>query len=366
MHLFLNNSTSASETPAGQTGPEEGSSAASASASAPQGPSSASGGPETPPQDFARARVDIRHLQMSGLPFAEEPMVRGLPCAVVVTAGCALPSTLVPACQVGIAKHLCGVATDLALRALRTRCEPCTPATTANPGAEKPAHVDAMNVEDPAPHEGTKETVDGHADAAAVGDAEGKEAGDMFPGRGWKAGELGVRGVAVATCCHHCCDWKDFTGKGFFLYTLGLGEADFNRMKRWSGWACSPSKEPHRPAEDHANAANTSHDETLRTAQGPAPTRGTGGADGADDAVPDENDDEHQAPAGDVGSARDFVLCGDPERRCALGRMCKRLIDLGRLRYLQDLGMEAELIHYCPSQLSPENGLLLAWLGAGC
>ena len=45
-----------------------------------------------------------------------------------------------------------------------------------------------------------------------------------------------------------------------------------------------------------------------------------------------------------------------------LGRQIKRLIDLGRVKYLQQfLGFEAEIVYYCPPEVSPENALLLAW-----
>ena len=52
----------------------------------------------------------------------------------------------------------------------------------------------------------------------------------------------------------------------------------------------------------------------------------------------------------------------DGPRRRELGRMCKRLLDVGRLRYLQEHArMAGQLQTYCDEAISPENVLLLAW-----
>ena len=60
-----------------------------------------------------------------------------------------------------------------------------------------------------------------------------------------------------------------------------------------------------------------------------------------------------------------FLLRGDVGRRRRVGRMCKRLVDLGRVQYLRSLGLHAELVYYCPADVSPENALLVAWRGGG-
>lgn len=148
---------------------------------------------------FARARVDIRDLNMSGLPHAKSKVV-------------------------AVAKHLCGVATDLGLRALLTRNyghaasrqkgstqEGALPANTATAAASS-ATVSTANANN------------SHADS------------DAWPGRGWAkrkrngnsgdpssfspasgaADVLGLHGVCIATCCHHCVKWEDYVARGFF------------------------------------------------------------------------------------------------------------------------------------------------------
>lgn len=46
--------------------------------------------------------------------------------------------------------------------------------------------------------------------------------------------------------------------------------------------------------------------------------------------------------------------------RAHLGFICKEIIDIGRLLSLRDQGMDAQLVKYVPSNISPENHLLLA------
>ena len=47
-------------------------------------------------------------------------------------------------------------------------------------------------------------------------------------------------------------------------------------------------------------------------------------------------------------------------KRAALGFKCKWIIDIGRLMWLRELGLDAKLVRYVPPSISPENHLLLA------
>lgn len=46
--------------------------------------------------------------------------------------------------------------------------------------------------------------------------------------------------------------------------------------------------------------------------------------------------------------------------RAALGFMCKQIIDMGRLMWIKERGLETRLVRYVPSSISPENHLLIA------
>jgi tRNA:m4X modification enzyme len=49
-----------------------------------------------------------------------------------------------------------------------------------------------------------------------------------------------------------------------------------------------------------------------------------------------------------------------PGERSSLGFMCKDIIDTGRLLWLRQKGLVADLVSYVPSNISPENRLLIA------
>jgi tRNA:m4X modification enzyme len=44
------------------------------------------------------------------------------------------------------------------------------------------------------------------------------------------------KGLAIATCCHHACQYHDFYGKKY-ISEHGFSSSEFNLMCRWSGWA---------------------------------------------------------------------------------------------------------------------------------
>lgn len=48
------------------------------------------------------------------------------------------------------------------------------------------------------------------------------------------------------------------------------------------------------------------------------------------------------------------------DRRAALGFKCKWIIDMGRLMWLREHGLDAKIVKFVPSGISPENHLLLA------
>jgi len=47
-----------------------------------------------------------------------------------------------------------------------------------------------------------------------------------------------VAGLGIATCCHHCCNWEDYVGRDF-LASKGVTGAEFAVMCGWTSWATS-------------------------------------------------------------------------------------------------------------------------------
>jgi len=233
-----------------------------------------------------RARIDLTHFYLPGLATQLVGASGGGGGAVGVVA---------------VAKHLCGVATDLGLRSL------------LNQGWEE---------------EGGEEEVESRKSKSSEG--------DLWPGRSAAldpTGQFAVKGVCIACCCHHRCLWDSYVAKGWFE-DHGLGRREFARMAKWSSWACDGVADGKRPAE----------------AEGAALTRDDGRSGGCGQC----------GAAADGATSADFCR-EDPFRRAALGRKCKRLIDRGRLAFLQSMGFEGEISHYCDAETSPENALLVAW-----
>ncbi|KAF6728678.1 tRNA:m(4)X modification enzyme TRM13-like [Oryzias melastigma] len=129
---------------------------------------------------FERLQVDIQHLDLSKVPLLQD---KKFPL-------------------VGVGKHLCGAATDLALRCLLETSTLRDPESEPPPKRLKPSEPRAE---------------------VAPADCSG-------------AGVGPVLGLAVALCCHHRCEWRHFVGQQFFLQR-GLGAAEFSAICRMSSWA---------------------------------------------------------------------------------------------------------------------------------
>ncbi|KAL1426806.1 hypothetical protein MTO96_017950 [Rhipicephalus appendiculatus] len=99
---------------------------------------------------------------------------------------------------IGLCKHLCGEATDFALR--------CIMETT-----KQPADVDSD-------------------------------------------GSFGVHGVLMATCCHHRCRWDSFVGRPL-LEEWGLARQDFELLTSMAGWATCAARAPQAGAHQECPEA---------------------------------------------------------------------------------------------------------------
>ncbi|XP_042191147.1 tRNA:m(4)X modification enzyme TRM13 homolog isoform X1 [Callorhinchus milii] len=129
-------------------------------------------------------------------------------------------------------------------------------------------------------------------------------------------------GIAVALCCHHKCEWKHYVGKEFFS-SQGLDREDFQIFQRMSSWAtCEKSCSLSRAASA-------------------------------------EPPQEHGWGESSQCAAEVLEMLTVRERE-SLGLLCKRLIDHGRIEYLQQRGFMATLQYYTSPCISPENVLLTA------
>ncbi|XP_055362669.1 tRNA:m(4)X modification enzyme TRM13 homolog isoform X2 [Betta splendens] len=221
---------------------------------------------------FERLQVDIQHLDLSKVTFIRQ---KNLPL-------------------VGVGKHLCGAATDLALR--------CLLETAERRGGTKPPQKNLRTSE-----------LAAEPDSGPAPDGVDVVAGS-------DSGLGPVLGLAVALCCHHRCDWLHYVGQQFFLQR-GLGPEEFSAFCRMSSWATCGRRQ---------------------TNQNRISLRG--------------EDEEHE-PADENDTVAGFLSA--PERE-HFGRLCKLLIDCGRIHFLQNRGFDSKLMHYVDSQVTLENMLLTA------
>jgi tRNA:m4X modification enzyme len=117
---------------------------------------------------FSRYRLDIRHCYLPKLPQIVEDTEKRAQSITLQCASSSLPRKK----KVNIiAKHLCGVATDLAIRSL--------------------THM--------SPNEHCQ------------------------------------RGLAIATCCHHACCYEDYVGREVYFDKYHVSKAEFDVMRYWTG-----------------------------------------------------------------------------------------------------------------------------------
>lgn len=284
-----------------------------------------------------RARMDIRHCLLPNLPGVNPPLAP-LPSSAAAAEGAEKAGDLAPKQPVVvIAKHLCGVATDLAIHSVRSF--PHIPVT--------------------------------HTESTAAGTLLWLFCG-LFLLRNYAfitlhlCGALHISegvaghqvGLAIATCCHHACQFADYAGKEWFL-AQGFTAAEFEVLKKWSGWA---------------NSVNLNITASLQQ-QTSAGKNDIKGVDDREDLSTqetnqqvdnqDDNLDEEQAEV----SAHQAPLCPQvmrpanitPPEMQLLGWQVKRIFDHGRVEYINRYyNMSARQIRYCDRILSPECVMLLA------
>ncbi|XP_071485589.1 tRNA:m(4)X modification enzyme TRM13 homolog [Diadema antillarum] len=311
-------------------------------------------------------------------------------CLGKVPAICSDPSAPI----VAYTKHLCGAATDLALRCLME-----TPAVS---------NGDALA------------RTNGEARAPSAGNAEPAVAGDPAyeTNRGCKTGDVitahplsahCIKGVVMAMCCHHRCSWKSYVGREF-LTRVGISSRDFMAIVRMSSWATCGS----RDAKDEAGVGSAETENNL-TKSGDDKLSGVSEAHetkvsqsymegerqstcmewkgtepgnlikriGRDEKVQDDlmtdggrsshGDDlflrgrdrgksseeeasEHPVEQQSIVSTLGLSV---PDREM-IGFKCKRVLDMGRLLYLRNHRLKTELVYYVERSITPENALLVA------
>ncbi|XP_077602324.1 tRNA:m(4)X modification enzyme TRM13 homolog isoform X1 [Crocuta crocuta] len=235
---------------------------------------------------FERLQIDIQHLCLNKIPLLSKEK---------------LP-------VVGIGKHLCGMATDLALR--------CLVETYASSCEERN--------EEPLAKRRKNDKTDKEINTLT------KEGNEKNVPEKWTP----VAGIVIALCCHHRCDWRHYVGKEYFR-ALGLGAVEFHYFQRMSSWATCGMRKTSLGASDVITKRKDKH---------------------SDDS--EEHDDgERKIPDDSTESLPEFLTV---EEKKKIGHLCKLLIDQGRVEYLQQKGFSPALQYYTDPLVSLENVLLTA------
>ncbi|KAK8951692.1 hypothetical protein KSP39_PZI004156 [Platanthera zijinensis] len=143
-----------------------------------------------------------------------------------------------------------------------------------------------------------------------------------------------LQGIALATCCHHLCQWKHYLNKSFFL-DHGITNQDFHSITWFSSWAVDSNL--YKQA-DNSIMLNASENSEV---------------------------DEGGKYFGGVGfladkSVEETIRNMKAVIRAAFGFKCKDIIDMGRVLWLREHGLVSQLVKYVPPRISPENHLLVA------
>ena len=306
-----------------------------------------------------RYKIDLRHLWLPGVAELCLPVTRhSLPTPTPQPTGTWR--------RMAIAKHLCGCATDFSLRslvasaALDTIADRTTEAAAgraAGAGAEVMGAGLALGVPD-----GIKGV------AGSEGDGRSPRSAPPF------------KGMMIATCCHHRCTWGSYVNRPF-LESVGICEADFPIVCLLSSWATGASTTGASTTAASTTGASTMAAATTGAAsEGRAEGSTKGGGETLGGLSQDASTPTLSSSAVDVSgstrTAEEEHSTADPEAlraitqclgervdrasRIELGRMCKQLLDTGRLRYLEAHGYATHLQMYVPPDVSPENVLLVA------
>ena len=203
----------------------------------------------------------------------------------------------------------------------------------------------------------------------------------------------------IATCCHHVCNYEDYVGKSWY-HSQGFLAAEFPILRSWSSWfsgdpnrvtvselnqsssnsSNSSSGSSSSSSSKYGNSSSTKRNRSfLSVADNPSSTDSIASnpsnvdplkaendltdqvQEGSPaDEVADDTDNFHHAPSGGRGLGVPRPESLSKEDMAQLGMKIKRILDYGRVLFARDeLHLDAEMIVYCDSKLSPENHAII-------
>lgn len=168
-----------------------------------------------------------------------------------------------------------------------------------------------------------------------------------------------VGACLLATCCHGVCDWKEYVGRDYLheLMTsdkLPFGPDEFDLMRRWCAGAVACQSSLGQTDELKGEHSHPAHS-LCSIPVGAAECRTTKSV---------SQDSLEQLPSEmNIGAMVKALKldCGVQ----GLGRACQRLIDYGRVEYLNNIlfgnidpPLTATLCHYISPNVTPQNACI--------
>ncbi len=132
--------------------------------------------------------------------------------------------------------------------------------------------------------------------------------------------------MLLTFCCHHRCTWESYVGKEFFLAN-NLSAEDFHVMTRISAWYTCREKW-------HSQHTNQDHQS------------------------PNGKPDQLQTECHHIEDKSSLAFSS--QRKEEIGKQCKYLINLGRMKYLESFGLKCQVYEYVSSLVTLENAALMA------
>eukprot|EP00794_Sanderia_malayensis_P009884 gene9884-10894_t len=165
--------------------------------------------------------------------------------------------------------------------------------------------------------------------------------------------------ILFALCCFHRCSWPSYVGKEFFINN-GLNAVDFHRMKMMCSWAtCGFRYHEDRvttgECDSESNPAVENNHLKLIDVESHADLDKQSEQDSDTHSKYEQHSNE---PVDWINNSNNIKLSSEEKK--AIGLQCKRLIDIGRVKYLEKHGFTAKLMYYVNSDVTLEDIVLFA------
>jgi len=252
-----------------------------------------------------------------------------------------------------IGKHLCGGATDLGIRCA---VDSLTMRTQNSPNKQESNSQNSTSAT--VSRIGNSETCESQAN---VNDFQEPPSKTQKLENIHQTTELSQRlpkGIMIALCCHHRCTWSTYVGQEF-MQQCNVTPSEFNLLTRLSSWAtCAQGKAQRLETKSSTSTHTEPSTQNIERSDSEKLNSAT------DQQTKDTQEVQDEHLAADMISSHlssGLKKSLSISKREEIGRMCKRIIDTGRLHYLRSKGMDCSLREYVSQDVTPENVVLLAY-----